>query len=487
MATFLLPSNVEAERTLLGSILLSPEATVVALSSLTESDFSGADPRNPIIFKAMQALYRSHRPIDVNTLIDELIAQKQDQAVPTSYLYELVNAFIMPENVDYYIEMVHEQAVLRELLLKMKEIQEKYAKGVPNIGDFVMESNDAITAIAQKRTVQGMRQAGEVAKTVQQKVMEKASSDRKGLIGVSSGFRELDAVTHGWQNGDLIILAARPAVGKTALGMNFVYNAALYSKVPVAFFSLEMSAEKVMERLIASRSNVNGEKIQTGAFLTSNDKVKISSAVHEISDKEIYFDDTPNSKLGDIVSKAVKLKSQHPNLGLIVVDYLGRIRLSDRASMDQRQQEVSIVSGELKTLARRLNVPVICLAQLNRDVEKTESKKPTLSHLRESGSIEQDADIVMLMYRPGYYADIGQTSKKKGQEDQQEEGEAAEKKQADVQPVHVFVAKNRNGSTKDVELVFELPYSRFNDPSKSYQERSAQIRSGQTSVDLEDD
>lgn len=482
MASFLLPSNVEAERTALSCILLSPDAATVALSSLEPSDFSGVDPRNPIIFEAMLALYRAHRPIDVNTLIDELIAQKKDQAVPTSYLYELINAFVMPENVDYYIEMVHEQAVLRELLLKMKDIQEAYAKGVPNIGDFILESNDSLTRIAQKRTVQGMRQAGEIATIVSNKLAEKSKTDSRGLIGVPSGYKKLDQMTHGWQKGDLIILAARPSVGKTALGMNFVYNAALYGKVPVAFFSLEMSAEKVMERLIASRSSVRGDDIQTGQHIYGQDIVKINSAVKEISEKEIYIDDTPNSKLGDIVSKSVKLKSQHPDLGLIVIDYLGKIRISDKASLEARQQEVSLVCGELKNLARRLNVPVICLAQLNRDVEKTESKVPTLSHLRESGSIEQDADIVMLLHRPDYYTALGQSASLKKKKVEQSEEEQEEKPKQDkvkeVQEVEVYVAKNRNGSCGKVNLIFELPFSRFNQPSTDYEEKSAKIRSG---------
>lgn len=484
-----LPSNVEAERVVLGSILLSVEAAELALASLQKKDFSGADERNVLIYEAITKLYENNMPIDPATVMNMLVNLKYDKAAGgNDYIYELINTVINPDNVDYYINMVQEQSLLRELLLKTDEIQKKYAQGVANIGEFIVHSNDEIAHIAQKRNVKGMRSAAEIAKEVSDN-LAKATADDRGMLGVSTGYRKLDQMTHGWQKGDMIILAARPSVGKTALGMNFAFNAAIRDHVPVAFFSLEMSAPKIMERLIASRCYVSNDKIQTGR-LTTHDQLKVAGAIREISATEIFFDDTPNSKLGDIVAKAQKLKSSHPNLGLIVIDYLGRIRYSDKADLSQRQQEVSMISGELKTLARTLNVPVLVLCQLNRNTESNDNKVPGLSNLRESGSIEQDADIVMLMYREDYYTNLGQTAKKKswakdkGGDDQKPEAPKApqtdeeREKTGDLSEVKVNVAKNRNGQVGTVTLFFQKSFSRFDDPSPEYEARVAATGGG---------
>ncbi len=485
MAEFIaLPSNVEAERSVLGAMLIAPEAAEIALGSLMENDFSDADPRNKLIFRAAMALHEHDRPIDAQTIIDELITLKLDKSVESNYIFDLVSTVITPENIDQYIMMVREQSVLRELLLKCQEIQKTYSAGVADIGSFIAKSNNEISLIAQKRAVQDMRSAKDVAEEVSRHLKKASAADKHGLTGIDTGYKKLNAYTHGWQKGDFIILAARPSVGKTALGMNFAYNAAIYSHVPVAFFSLEMGATQVMQRLIASRSYVSNDKIQTG-WLNANDKVKIVSAIDEISHTEIFFDDTPNAKLGDVIAKATRLKNTHPNLGLIVIDYLGRIRYSDKADLSARQMEVSYVSGALKTLARTLDVPVICLAQLNRNVESSESKVPALSNLRESGSIEQDADIVMLMYRKDYYRDLGQQTKEKGWAKDKKGGDQPQTQLAQpttedstdntggMSDVKVLVAKNRNGQTGQVTLLFQKAFSRFDDPSPEYEEAEA--------------
>lgn len=479
-----LPSNVEAERVVLGSMLLSQEAAELALASLHKEDISGADERNVLIFEAISKLYENNMPIDPATVMNMLVNLKYEKASGgNEYLYELISGVINPDNVEYYINMVQEQSLLRELLLKTDEIQKRYAKGVDNIGEFIVHSNDEIAHIAQKRNVKGMRSAAEVAKEVSDNLARSTADDR-GMLGVSTGYRKLDQMTHGWQKGDMIILAARPSVGKTALGMNFAFNAAIRDHVPVAFFSLEMSAPKIMERLIASRSYVSNDKIQTGR-LSNQDKVKVAGAIREISSTEIYFDDTPNSKLGDIVAKSQKLKNSHPNLGLIVIDYLGRIRYFDKADSSARQQEVSYISGELKTLARTLNVPVLVLCQLNRNTESNDNKVPGLSNLRESGSIEQDADIVMLLYREDYYTNLGQTAKSKSwAKDKKDQGQQQEapktpmtdeerEKNGDLSEVKVNVAKNRNGQVGTLTLFFQKSFSRFDDPSPEYEARIA--------------
>ncbi len=477
MADYSLPANVVAEKCVLGSMMLSEEAAAVALGALEEEDFSEREPRNRLIFHAMIELNTSGRPIDVNTVCDELISLKYDKEVSNEYLLELLNTVLTPENVDDYINMVHEQAVLRDFLVAMRKVEGDYSKGVPDIGEFIERANDQITQIAQRRSVKGMKSAGEIAKAVAAKIKQSTESDVRGLTGVDTGFRQLNEITHGWQKGDLIILAARPSVGKTALSLNFAFNAAYKSKCTVAFFSLEMSAEKIMERLISSRSSVPNDHIMTG-YTNKDEKVKIGAAINELDKTSIYFDDSPDSKLGDIISKATKLKAQHPDLGLIVIDYLGRIRMSDRPSLDNRQQEVSIISGALKQLARSLNVPVMVLSQLNRSVENSEDKKPMLSNLRESGSVEQDADIVMLIYRPSYYEDLGISLNKKkkfGKEEEEKPEDNAPKKPSDVCEVTVSVAKNRNGRIGEAKLVFQKNFSRFSDPSRDFENRQAEI------------
>ncbi len=473
-----LPSNVEAERSVLGSMLISPDAAEVALGALTENDFSDADNRNKMVFKAIFNLRQASKPIDPQTVYNEIVSLHLENVVSSTYLFDLMETQINPDNIDYYISMVHEQSLLRELLLKVKDIQEQYSKGVSDIGDFIAKSNDEIGAIASKRLVKGMRTAAEVTNEVRDKLAKTTASDNKGLTGVDTGYKKLNQLTHGWQKGDMIILAARPSVGKTALGMNFAFNAAIQGRVPVAFFSLEMSAEKVMERLVSNRANVAGDKIQTG-YINGNERVKIASAMEEISKLELFFDDTPNAKLGEIVAKATRLKKIHPNLGLIVIDYLGLITYGDNSNLNVRQQEVSLVSRSIKALARTLRVPIICLAQLNRDTEKNEGKVPSLANLRESGSIEQDADIIMLMYREDYYTNMGQSVKSKGwakdKKQPEEQEEKQSKKDNSLSDVKILVAKNRNGSTDKLTLLFKRDFSRFDEPSDDYLNKMAEM------------
>ena len=486
MAGLTLPCNLEAERVVLGSMLLDKTAAELALASLKPEDFSPNDTRNGLIFTAMKALADQNAPIDPQTVIHMLINLKYDKAAGgNEYIYELITAIINPDNVEHYIHMVQEQSVLRELLQKTDEIQKEYAKGVANVSDFIMHSNDAIAHIANKRNVQNMRSAADIANEVQENIVKTRSNDR-GLLGVSTGYKRLDAMTLGWQKGNMIILAARPSVGKTALGMNFALNAAERNHCPVAFFSLEMSAPKIMERLIACCSGVPNDKIQTG-FLDRQERAKVAGAIQRISALDLYFDDTPNSRLGDIVAKSQKLKNQHPDLGLIVIDYLGRIRYFDKADASARQQEVSYISGELKTLARTLEVPVLVLCQLNRHAESNENKVPELSNLRESGSIEQDADIVMLLYREDYYTSLGQKAKakswakdKKGQDAEApaprpQMSDAEKAKNGDISEVKVNVAKNRNGQVGQLTLLFQKAFSRFNDPSSEYEAKIAEM------------
>ena len=483
-----LPSNVEAERAVLGSIINFPDIADEAFSYLSEEDFSNADPRNPLIYRALTMLHKQNPDsIDPETLYGMLVNMNLDKpSGGNEYIFELISHAINPDNISYYVQLVHEQAVLRRLLLQCRKVEDDYAKGVSDIGAFIVKSNDEISRIAQQRHVASMQSASEVAANVATRIAN-AKNTSSLVTGVRTGYRRLDAMTHGWQAGDLIILAARPSVGKTAFGMNLAYNAASLMKRPVAFFSLEMSSDLIMTRLIASRSYVTNDHIQTG-FLNGHEKTKVASAIQEISGTQLYFDDTPNCRLGDILSKSRKLKNSHPDLALIVIDYLGRIRSSEKVDLSARQQEVAYISGELKTLARNLNVPVICLSQLNRNVDKSENKIPSLADLRESGAIEQDADIVMLMYREDYYTNLGLSIgrgkgwKKDDQEQQPapkpEPTEKDKAKTGDVSDVTISVAKNRNGEVGKFHLVFQKAFSRFDDPSPEYEEKQAKLYNG---------
>lgn len=490
-----LPSNVEAERAVLGALMMDPAALAIGVSSLTEDSFSEVDPRNRLVFRAIKELSDRHVPVDPQTVTDELINLKldKDSGAP-DYLMTLVDSSISPDNVDHYIKIVKQQAVLRNFLLTLKGIQDEYnSGGIADIDDFLMKANQEITTVTAARSVGDFKPAREVASAVSVKLQQASSASTDGVTGVPTGYRRLNRITHGWQKEDLIIVAARPSMGKTALAMNFAFNAASRGGVPVAFFSLEMNNTLIMERLIANRACVSNDSIQTG-FLKTAERVKIASAIEEISKTQLYLDDTPNSMLGDIIAKATKLKAAHPDLGLIVIDYLGRIRTTTDGQVDSRQQEVSFISGSLKTMARQLHVPVIVVCQLNRNVEDTENKVPMLSNLRESGSIEQDADQVLLLYRSDYYTNLGQKANAKkgwGSDrnkfgNQQQQAPAApavdptapkapefEDKSGNPSVMKILVAKNRNGQTGDFSLIFSKSYSRFDDPTEGFEEAYA--------------
>lgn len=472
-----LPSNVEAERSVLASIFIDPTTAEAAVASLNEEDFSDVDPRNAIIFNAISELSKKRQPIGAQSIINQLASLGQSEAVPASYIYELIDMPVIPDNISNYIQMVSEQSILRKFLLAMKDIENQYANGVSDIGDFIQASNDRIGKISQSRTIQDMESAKTVAARVHEEL--KTRNQVGGVTGITTGYTKLNEITHGWHPGELIIVAARPSVGKTAFTLNLAWNAASLEHKPVAFFSLEMSSDQIMTRLISMVASVSGDSLATGYFKNrASDMASVANAVNnDIANTPLYFDDTPNSKIGDIVAKARRMKIEHPDLALIVVDYLGRISYGDRSNPNGRQQEVSEICGTLKTLARNLEVPVICVCQLNRNVESTETKKPSLANLRESGSIEQDADVVMLLYRPDYYTAVGQSVKKKSYGKQEgkteEEEEEKPKKPSDASDVTVMIAKNRTGKTGQVYLVFEKQFSRFSNPTKEYENERA--------------
>ena len=311
------------------------------------------------------------------------------------------------------------------------------------------------------------------------------------MVGIPSGYPKLDAITQGFQKGGMYIVAARPNVGKTALALNFAFNAAKDYKVPVAIFSLEMDAELLIKRLIGVSSNVSLTNISSGNIFGS-DKMKVSKAIKEISDCEIYIDDSSNLKLMDIVAKSRKLQTSVPNLGMIIIDYLGLVQTAQNGkNPDSRQEEVRKISLALKGLARELKIPVLVVSQLSRDVEKRgENKRPILSDLRDSGSIEQDADVVMLLYREDYYKNSRAPGDNKGGNKklsnlsgserfemvkEQKERITGEPMGGDVSYVEVNVAKNRNGQTGNAYLFFYKSFGRFDEPSEEWLKQMREI------------
>lgn len=467
MARITLPSNVEAERSVLGAMLLSESASNIALASLTADSFSDVDSRNKIIFKAIESVKAQQEIIDPQTITNELINTNMIEAAGgTDYLAELLTNVINPENVEHYVKIVRDQQVLREFLLELQNIQNDYANGkVSNIGDFLTSSQQSLTAIASKRSVGDFRPGSEIAKEVKYIIEAEAKRSNKNLTGVDTGFRTLNYYTHGWQAGDLIILAARPSVGKTAFALNLAVNAALYQGNPVAIFSGEMDSSLIMKRILSSISRVS---LSTGVNLSNKELGMVAAAVSEVERMNLYIDDRPNPKLGDIIAKSIKLKSKEPKLCAIFIDYINIVRTEKK--FDSRALEIGEITSSLKELARNLKIPVIALAQINRKADDNENGVPSMSNLKDSGSIEQDADIIMLMHRKDYYDNQGKRAGKSNNQYEQKANEQLEQAKAqgnnkDGSVTSINITKNRNGSTGKVSLMFSKAIQRFDNLS----------------------
>jgi len=490
-----LPNNVNAEKAVLGAMLISPEALSDSLGSLTEEEFYFGNRPNQIVFRAIKNVQDRRIPVDVQTVTEELLNLKElDSIGGVNYLLELTQTAISFSNLEYYIKIIKDQAVLRNLLLTMTDIASKYnEEELDDPSDFVAIAEARIAKVAENRRISTFLSSKEIAKRVEEDMRTQAKSAEDGVTGITTGYRKLNLLTHGFQRGEMIILAARPSVGKTALAINIAFNASRKADRPVAIFSLEMPAEALIKRLVATVSCVNLDLIQTG-YLTGKDRLAIGEALKTVGDTKMYIDDTPGIKLLDIIAKARKLKTANPDLGLIVVDYIGLITTGNK-KVESRQVEVSEISRELKELARELKVPILVVSQLSREVDKREGKRPMLSDLRESGSIEQDADQVMLMFRKDYYESTGAQmgSKRKSPEEEKkaaaaafEERELNKKADADASLVEVIIAKNRNGKTGTVPLLFFKGYGRFDTPSEEYEAQLAKIRQSGGVQDIED-
>ena len=428
------PHDLEAEQAVLGSMLTDKDAVISAIEVLKPSSFYRED--NRVIYEAILNLYSNSEPIDIITLKAELESLgKFEQVGGLEYLASLPDKVPTTANVQKYIKIVEEKGMLRHLIRTANEIIELGYDPTEDVEDIMDNAEKKIFNIMQNKNQKGYTPIKDVlVESFNQ--LEELYNRKQHITGVPTGFAELDYKTAGLHGSDLILIAARPAMGKSAFALNLATNAALKANVPVAIFSLEMSKEQMVNRILCSEAMVDSNKVRTGK-LEEDDWVKLAETIGPLSEAEIYIDDTPGISVMEIRAKCRKLKLEK-NIGMIVIDYLQLVQASNRR-IGSREQEISEISRSLKILAKELEVPVIALSQLSRAVEQRPDHRPMLSDLRESGAIEQDADIVMFLYRDDYY------------------NEESEKK--DI--AEIIIAKHRAGSTGTVELLWLGSYTKF--------------------------
>lgn len=437
------PQNMEAEQAVLGAVLLQTEALITSMERVKSEDFYL--PSHQLIFEAMIELGEASQPIDLVTLTAYLQDRQQLEEIGgVSYLAKLANSVPTAANVDYYAQIVEEKSMLRRLIRTATNIVSNGYAAAEDVGSLLSEAESRILEISNRRSSSGFISIRDVLMEVFEKV-EFLYTNKGGSSGIPSGFTDLDKMTAGFQRSDLIIIAARPSVGKTAFALNVAQNVGVRAKETVAIFSLEMSAAQLVQRMICAESNVDAGRMRTG-YLEGDDWEKLTMAIGSLSEAQIYIDDTPGITVADIRAKCRRLKKER-GLGMILIDYLQLIQGRGKAG-ENRQQEVSEISRTLKQIARELEVPVIALSQLSRGVEQRQDKRPMMSDLRESGSIEQDADIVAFLYRDDYY------------------DKESEKKNI----IEIIIAKQRNGPVGTVELAFLKSFNKFVGLDRTHQE-----------------
>lgn len=435
------PQNLEAEQAVLGAILLDSVTVITVMEMLRPEDFYREAHR--LIYESMIDLNGDNEPIDLITLTTRLQSKQQLEEVGgIQYITQLASAVPTAANVQYYARIIEEKAMLRRLIRTATEIVTNGYAGAEDVQNLLSEAEQRILEISNRKSGTGFVAIKDVLMEVFERV-ETLYNQRGGTTGIPSGFPDLDKMTSGFQRNDLIIVAARPSVGKTAFALNVAQNVAVRAKETVAIFSLEMSAAQLVQRIICAESNVDAGRMRTG-HLEGDDWEKLTMAIGTLSEAQIFIDDTPAITVADIRAKCRRLKKEH-GLGMILIDYLQLIAGRGKAG-ENRQQEVSEISRTLKQIARELEVPVIALSQLSRGVEQRQDKRPMMSDLRESGSIEQDADIVAFLYRDDYY------------------DKESEKKNI----IEIIIAKQRNGPVGTVELVFLKNFNKFVSLDKSH-------------------
>ncbi len=428
------PNDIEAEQAVIGSMLTDQEAVISAIERLKEDAFYRED--NRLIYSAILNLYNKAEPIDIITLKSELQSMGVFEKVGgLEYIAELPEKVPTTANAQKYINIVEEKYVLRNLIKTANEIIDLGYEQTEDVENIMDDAEKKIFNLMQDRNQKGYSPLKDILIDSFAE-LEQLYNQKKHVTGVPSGFTDLDNRTAGFHNSDLILIAARPAMGKSAFSLNIATNAAMKANVPVAIFSLEMSKEQMTNRILASEAMVDSNKIRSGK-LDDSDWAKVAETLGPLSEAPIYIDDTPGISIMEIRAKCRKLKLEK-NIGLVVIDYLQLVAGTGKRN-GSREQEISEISRSLKILAKEINVPVIALSQLSRAPEQRPDHRPMLADLRESGAIEQDADIVMFLYRDDYY------------------NENSEKKNV----AEVILAKHRSGSTGTVELMWLGNYTKF--------------------------
>ena len=432
------PAVPEVEQNVIGAMLLDNDAIPKVIEVLKPEHFF--DPKHKTIFSAIISLYDSSEPVDTVSLYEELKKEnKVDAAGGVVYISKLSQDISSAANVDYHARLVLEKWILRQLISTSMDIASSAYEGRDDVFDLLDQAETKIFQISEEGTKESFKSMEKAVKEALE-LIEAIHSKSLSNVSVPSGFFALDDMLGGFQKSDLVIVAARPSMGKTAFALSFARNAAIDHGVPIGLFSLEMSTVQLATRLISAEARINAHSLRTGKF-KAEDGAKISRSVHKLTSAPIYIDDTPGLSILEMRAKCRRLKAEK-NVGMIIVDYLQL--MSAGQHLDSREREISIISRSLKGLAKEINVPVIALSQLNRAVESTSDKRPMLSHLRESGSIEQDADVVLFLYRPEVY---GITAYPDGTGT---EGIG-----------EVIISKQRNGPVGDIRLKFLKDFARF--------------------------
>lgn len=427
------PQNIEAEQAVLGAIFLQPSSLTLASELLIPEDFYRASHQK--IYNAMLELSDKGEPVDLVTVTSVLAnANLLEEIGGVSYLSDLADSVPTAANIEYYGKIVEEKSILRRLIRTATGIAQDGYSREDEVEVLLNEAEKTIMEVAQRKNAGAFQNIKDVLVQTYDNI-ELLHENKGDVTGIPTGFIELDKMTAGFQRNDLIIVAARPSVGKTAFALNIAQNVATKTDENVAIFSLEMGADQLVMRMLCAEGNIDAQRLRTGS-LTPEDWGKLTMAMGSLSDSGIYIDDTPGIRVSEIRAKCRRLK-QEAGLGMVMIDYLQLIQGSGRS--DSRQQEVSEISRTLKELARELKIPVIALSQLSRGVEQRQDKRPMMSDIRESGSIEQDADIVAFLYRDDYY----------------------DKESENKNIIEIIIAKQRNGPVGTVSLAFVKEYNKF--------------------------
>ncbi len=438
----IVPYNQLAEQSVLGAMILNKDAVITAVGFLRSTDFYV--PAHTEIFEAITELFNSDKPIDIITLSEQLkLRGSLDKIGGIDYLVEIANITPTSGSLMHYAKIVAEKATLRKLISACDDISKLCYSGEEEVSNVLDLAEQRIFEILENKKVQGFSSIGEVLSVNYNRLLDLTEQEDK-LTGVTTGFTSIDRILNGLQKQNFVLIAARPAMGKTSLALNIAQNAALKQKASVAIFSLEMSKEELVNRMWSSETLVDVSKIQTGD-LEDREWLQLLEGMDMLSKLPIYIDDTGGATVTDIRAKARRLKREK-GLDLIIIDHMQL--MSSGRRIENRQQEIADISRNLKLLAKDLDVPVLTLSQLNRTPESRSGNRPVLSDLRESGAIEQDADVVILIYRDDYY---NKDSEKPG-------------------IVECIIAKHRNGPTATVELKWQAKYTRFTDLEKRYDE-----------------